>query len=161
MANDNQIAFLCSRLKELREKNGCTMDGVAKKIDVLEGLEPGTGMNKSSISRVEGGKTTEKTLLEMARKYCKAFGMSESQTEQFLRGEKVAVPDTSALLKDSQLIDELNKEYSKVVIPKVVVDELDNIKNKNSGSLGRKAWEVIRGISYGSRLQQGFRRIHL
>ena len=151
MANDNQIAFLCSRLKELREKNGCTMDDMAKKIDVLEGLEPGTGMNKSSISRVEGGKTAEKTLLEMARKYCKVFGMSESQTEQFLRGEKVAVPDTSALLKNSQLIDELNKEYSKVVIPKVVVDELDNIKNKNSGPLGRKAWEVIRGISYGSR----------
>ena len=161
MANDNQIAFLCSRLKELREKNGCTMDDMAKKIDVLEGLKPGNGMNKSSISRVEGGKTAEKTLLEMARKYCKVFGMSESQTEQFLRGEKVAVPDTSALLKDSQLIDELNKEYSKVVIQKVVVDELDNIKNKNSGSLGRKAWEVIRGISYGSRLQQGFRRIYL
>ena len=128
MANDNQIAFLCSRLKEFREKNGCTMADMAKKIDVLEGLEPGTGMNKSSISRVEGGKTTEKTLLEMARKYCKVFGMSESQTEQFLRGEKAAVPDTSALLKNSQLIDELNKEYSKVVIPKVVVDELDNIK---------------------------------
>ena len=52
MANDNQIAFLCSRLKELREKNGCTMDDMAKKIDVLEGLKPGTGMNKSSISRV-------------------------------------------------------------------------------------------------------------
>lgn len=135
MANDNQIAFLCSRLKELREKNGCTMDDMAKKIDVLEGLKPGTGMNKSSISRVEGGKTAEKTLLEMARKYCKVFGMSESQTEQFLRGEKVAVPDTSALLKNSQLIDELNKEYSKVVIPKVVVDELDNIKNKNSDNL--------------------------
>ena len=151
MANDNQIAFLCSRLKELREKNGCTMADMAKKIDVLEGLKPGTGMNKSSISRVEGGKTAEKTLLEMARKYCKVFGMSESQTEQFLRGEKAAVPDTSALLKNSQLIDELNKEYSKVVIPKVVVDELDNIKNKNSGPLGRKAWEVIRGISYGSR----------
>ena len=60
MANSNQIAFLCSRLKELREKNGCTMDDMVKKIDVLEGLEPGTGMNKSSISRVEGGKTTEK-----------------------------------------------------------------------------------------------------
>ena len=33
MANDNQIAFLCSRLKELREKNGYTMDDMAKKID--------------------------------------------------------------------------------------------------------------------------------
>ena len=151
MAKDNQIPFLCSRLKELREKNGCTMEDMAKKIDVLEGLKPGTGMNKSSISRVEGGKTKEKTLIEMAEKYCKVFGMSVTQTEQFLRGEKVAVPDTSALLKNSQLIDELNKEYSRVVIPKVVLDELDNIKNKNSGPLGRKAWEVIRGISYGDR----------
>lgn len=151
MANDNQIAFLCLRLKELREKNSCSMDEMAKKIDVLEGLKPGTGMNKSSISRVEGGKTAEKTLLGMAKKYCKVFGMSEVQMKQFLRGEKIAVPDTSALLKNSQLIDELNKEYSKVVIPKVVVDELDNVKNKNSGSLGKKAWEVIRGISYGSR----------
>lgn len=151
MADNNQNAFLCSRLKELREKNGCTMENMARKIDVLEGLEPGKGMNKSSISRVEGGKTGEKTLLDMAGKYCRVFGMSESQTEQFLRGEKIAVPDTSALLKNAQLIDELNKEYSKVVIPKVVVDELDHIKNKNSGSLGRKAWEIIRGISYGDR----------
>ena len=151
MASDKKIAFLCLRLKELREKNCCTMEDMAKKIDILEGIEPGKGINKSSISRVEAGKTSEKTLIEMAKKYCNVFGMSETQIEQFLRGEKVAVPDTSALLKNSQLIDELNKEYSKVVIPKVVVDELDNIKNKKSGSLGRKAWEVLRGISYGDR----------
>lgn len=155
MANDNQIAFLCSRLKELREKNGCTMEDMAKKIDVLEGLEPGTGMNKSSISRVEAGKTSEKTLLDMAEKYCDAFGMSAAQRIRFFRGEKVAVPDTSALLKNTQLIDQLNKEYSKVIIPKIVIDELDNIKNNHSNryapSLCKKAWEVLRGISYGVR----------
>lgn len=146
MSKENEIAFLCKRLKELREKNNCTMDEMAQKLAV-NGIAP----NKSSISRVEAGKTSEKTLIETARKYCKAFGMSEEQINQFLRGERIAVPDTSALLKNSQLIDELNKEYSRVIIPKVVVDELDNIKNKNSGSLGRKAWEVIRGISYGDR----------
>lgn len=146
MSKENEIAFLCKRLKELREKNNCTMDEMAQKLAV-NGIAP----NKSSISRVEAGKTSEKTLIETARKYCEAFGMSEEQTNQFLRGERIAVPDTSALLKNPQLIDELNKEYSRVIIPKVVVDELDNIKNKNSGSLGRKAWEVIRGISYGDR----------
>lgn len=146
MSKENEIAFLCKRLKELREKNNCTMDEMAQKLAV-NGIAP----NKSSISRVEAGKTSEKTLLETARKYCEAFGMLEEQTNQFLRGERIAIPDTSALLKNPQLIDELNKEYSKVIIPKVVVDELDNIKNKNSGSLGKKAWEVIRGISYGDR----------
>ena len=74
MANDNQIAFLCSRLKELREKNGCTMDDMAKKIDVLEGLKPGTGMNKSSISRVEGGKTAEKWQAEKSERTSLFYG---------------------------------------------------------------------------------------
>lgn len=147
MGNQNEIAFLCTRLKELREKNGCTMDDMVKRLKDLEGVE----INKSSFSRVEAGKTSEKTLVEYARKYCQIFGMSEAQTEQFLRGEKIAVPDTSALLRNPQLIDELNKEYSKVIIPKVVVDELDHIKDSRSGSLGTKAWEVIRGISYGNR----------
>ncbi len=146
MSKGNEVAFLCKRLKELREKNNCTMYEMAQKLAV-NGIAP----NKSSISRVEAGKTSEKTLLETARKYCEAFGMSEEQINQFLRGERIAVPDTSALLKNSHLIDELNREYSKVIIPKVVVDELNNIKNRSSGSLGRKAWEVIRGISYGDR----------
>lgn len=151
MSKEKQSAFLCKRIKELREKNGCTMEEMARKIDILDNIKIGKGMNKSSISRVEAGKTGEKTLLEMAKKYCRVFGMSEAQIKQFLRGEKITIPDTSALLKNPQLIDELNKEYSRVIIPKVVVDELDMIKNKNAGPLGRKAWEVLRGISYGDR----------
>ena len=157
MSKDNDTTFLCDRLKELREKNDCIMEDMAEKINILEKIPIGPdgkrhGMNKSSISRVEAGKTTKKTLIDMAKKYCEVFGMNEEQTEQFLRGESVAVPDTSALLKNTQLIDELNKEYAKVVIPKVVIDELDVIKNNYSGRLGKKAWEVIRGISYGERI---------
>ncbi len=146
MDNTNDITFLCSRLKELREANGWSMEkmGIA-----LGGKD--TPMNKSSVSRIEKGQISPRNAGDWARRYCKIFNMSQQQTEQFLRGEKVAVPDTSALLRNSQLIDELNKEYSKVVIPKVVVDELDYIKNKNSGALGKKAWEVIRGISYGDK----------
>ena len=79
MSKENEIAFLCKRLKELREKNDCTMEEMAQKLAV-NGIAP----NKSSISRVEAGKTSEKTLLETARKYCEKFGMSEEQTNQFL-----------------------------------------------------------------------------
>lgn len=146
--------FLCARLKELREKNNCSMEELAEKINRLDD-EYGDGkqhrMNKSSISRTEAGKTTGKTLEAMAKKYCRVFGLNGKQTDQFLRGERVAIPDTSALLKNPQLIDELNREYSRVVIPKVVIDELNSIKNRDSGHLGRRAWEVIRGISYGDR----------
>lgn len=138
------------KVKDLRESNNCTMEEMAKK---LAAYENGVAPNKSSISRVEAGKTSEKTLIEMAEKYCKVFGMSKRQTEEFMRGVRIAVPDTSALLQNSQLIDELNSKYSKVVIPKVVVDELDNIKNHNSNTtLAKKAWEILRGISYGNKL---------
>ena len=141
MADTMHIAFLCQRLKELRTTNGLTMEEMAEKMHIA---------NKSSLSRVESGKTSEKTLVEMAKEYCKVFGMSETQTDQFLRGKRIAVPDTSALLRNVQLIDELNDEYSVVVIPKVVVDELTGLKGR-SNYLGTRAWEVISGISYGER----------
>ena len=147
MENKVEVAFLCTRLRDLREKHNCTMEEMAKKL-----AENGIAPDKSKISRVEGGKTSEKTLIEMARKYCEVFGLNEKQTEQFMRGDKIAIPDTSALLKNPQLIDQLNEEYSKVIIPKVVVDELDNIKNRSTNTtLAKKAWEIIRGIGYGDK----------
>lgn len=38
------------------------------------------------------------------------------------------------------------------MIPDVVIRELDGIKNSNAGALGKKAWEIIRGIGYGDRV---------
>ena len=74
----NNSEFLRRRMKELREKNGLTMDEMAKRL----GYE-----QKSTISRVESGKTSYTTLKEFAKKYCETFGMDRIQTEQFLRGE--------------------------------------------------------------------------
>ena len=132
MSEQNDILFLCRRMRELREKNNCSQDKMAEKLNIA---------NKSTISRIEGGKISYKNLLSFAREYCEAFGMSESQIDKFLRGDRIAIPDTSALLSNPQLIDELNQEYSKVVIPKTVIDELDSIKNRGMGlcHLKRKA----------------------
>lgn len=49
-------------------------------------------------------------------------------------------------LKNIQLIEELSKEYSKVVVPQIVMDELDNIKDRNTNGLAPKAWQLIRSI---------------
>lgn len=87
--------------------------------------------NKSTLSRAESGSAGEKTIIKWAKVYCDVFNYSEKQTEQFLRGDKIAIPDTSALLKNSQLVDELGEEYNIVVIPNIVIRELDGIKNSN------------------------------
>lgn len=134
---NNNNEFLCRRLKELREKNGISMDEMAKL------LNKG---NRSSVSRVESGNTSYDTLVSFAKKYCMVFKLDDLQTQLFLRGDKIAVPDTSALLNNIQLIEELSKEYSHIVIPKTVIDELDNIKNRTKSALGRKAWEIIKSI---------------
>ncbi len=130
--------FLRKRMIELREKNHKSQSDMAELI----------GCNKSTLSRAEkvGGDTGYKTVLSFAEDYCDKLGLSEEQKKLFLRGEKIVVTDTSALLKNVQLIDELSREYSRVVVPSIVVDELDNIKDKNTNNLASKAWQILKSI---------------
>lgn len=158
MNEQMQGEFLRKRMIELRDKNGVSQSDMAGKLYV----------NKSTLSRVEGGNSSYKNIREFAEKYWRAIFDPDKlldedagpdkekrreqirlrkQLELFLRGDKVVVVDTSALLKNSQLIDELSKEYSKVIVPQIVVDELTNIKNKNINGLATKAWQIIRSIS--------------
>ena len=153
-----EMEFLGGRMRQLREKNGVkSLDAMATYIKNSESITESdqdtlSGLQKSTLSRAESGSAGEKTITKWAKIYCQAFGYSEKQTEQFLRGDKIAVPDTSALLKNPQLVDELGEEYNIVVIPDIVIRELDGIKNSNAGALGKKAWEIIRGIGYGDRV---------
>jgi transcriptional regulator with XRE-family HTH domain len=138
MSEQVQRDFLRKRMIELREKNHKSQSEMA---DII-------GCNKSTLSRVEkiGGDTSYKTILGFANDYCEKLGLTEEQKALFLRGEKVVVTDTSALLKNVQLIDELSREYSRVVVPQIVIDELDNIKDHNTNGLAPKAWQILKSI---------------
>ena len=143
MSQSTQGEFLRRRMIELREKNGKSQSEMAKLIPV----------DKSTLSRVEGGSSSYKKILEFAEKYCDMLGLTEEQKKLFLRGDKVVVPDTSALLKNIQLIDELSKEYSHVIVPRIVIDELDNIKDHNVHGLAPKAWQILRSIGSNSNIE--------
>ena len=145
---DDQIQkdFLRKRMIELREKNHKTQSDMAELI----------GCNKSTLSRAEkiGGDTSYKTVLGFAHDYCDKLGLTSRQKDQFLRGDRVVVTDTSALLKNSQLIDELSREYSRVIVPDIVVEELDSIKDHNP-KLAKKAWQILKSIGSGSNVTTG------
>lgn len=138
MSDQIQKDFLRKRMIELREKNHKTQADMA-------GL---LYCNKSTLSRVEniGSPTNYKTVLSYAEQYCDVLGLTQEQKALFLRGEKVVVTDTSALLKNTQLIDELSKEYSRVVVPRIVINELDAIKDHNINNLASKAWQIMKSI---------------
>lgn len=137
MDEQKQGEFLRKRMIELREKNHKSQSDMSKLLFV----------NKSTLSRVESGDTSYKNIKEFAEKYCDILGLTEDQKSLFLRGTKGVVTDTSALLKKVQLIEDLSKEYSTVIIPQIVIDELDNIKDKNTKGLAAKAWQILRSIS--------------
>lgn len=137
MDEQKQSEFLRKRMIELREKNHKSQKEMADALFV----------NKSTLSRVESGNTSYKNIKEFAERYCKELHLTAEQTKLFLRGTKAAVTDTSALLKRVLLIEELSEEYSIVVIPQIVINELNNIKDKNIKGLAAKAWQILRSIS--------------
>jgi len=137
MTSQVQGEFLRKRMIELREKNHKSQTDMARLLFV----------NKSTLSRVENGNSSFKNIREFAMKYCDALNLTEQQKELFMRGEKVVVTDTSALLKNPQLIDLLSEEYSIVIVPDVVIDELDNIiKGHNNTYRAAMACHIIRRI---------------
>ncbi|MCR4611712.1 MAG: ankyrin repeat domain-containing protein [Lachnospiraceae bacterium] len=133
-----QIDFLRKRMIELRKKNHKSQSDMADLI----------GCDKSTLSRAEkvGGNTRYKTVFGFAEDYCNKLGLTPEQKEQFLRGSRVVVTDTSALLKNAQLIEELSQEYCRVIVPNIVVDELDNIKDRNTKNMATKAWQILKSI---------------
>lgn len=137
MDDNLRCEFLRKRMVELREKNGKNQAEMARLL----------GEQKSTLSRAENGTSKYKTVLHFAELYCDAFHMTQQQKELFLRGDKVVVTDTSALLKNDQLLDELSKEYSWVIVPDVVVNELDGIKDNNTNNLAAKAWRILQSIT--------------
>ena len=137
MGEQIQKDFLRRRMIELRKKNGKSQSDMADLLFV----------NKSTLSRVEKGETAYKSIVEYVRSYCDALGMTEDQKQLFLRGTRAVVTDTSALLSQLQLIEDLCKEYSTVIIPQIVIDELDNIKDQNTKGLAAKASQILKSIS--------------
>ena len=138
MNEQTKTNFLRQRMTRLREKNGYSLSQFAAEFPT----------NKSTLSRVEkiDGETNHKTVKEWAEKYCEKLQMSEQQTQLFMRGEKAVIVDTKALITRPDLLGELCEEYSYVVVPSFVIDELKSIKNNNPNDYGYRALDLLNKI---------------
>lgn len=138
MTEQTKCNFLRKRMSELRKANNKSLSDMAELI----------GCDKSALSRAEkiDGTTKYKTIRDFAEEYCDKLGLTPEQKKLFMRGEKIVVIDTSAVLKNPQLIDELCMEYNRVIVPDVVINELDRIKDHNKRH-SAKAWQILRSIS--------------
>ncbi len=137
---ENNLAFIGRRLAELREKNGLSQQELAERI----------GCDPTVISKVESGK--RKKIKNHVDEYIQAMKCPREMADEIMRAVKIAVPDTSALLYNARLIDELCEKYDKVVVPDIIIKELQNIKDKKQGKKSRQAWQILRSISEDKRI---------
>lgn len=137
---ENNLAFIGRRLAELREKNGLSQLELAAKI----------GCDATVISKIESGK--RKKIKNHVDEYIQAMKCPKELADEIMRAVKIAVPDTSALLYNPRLIDDLCEKYDRVVVPDIIITELQNIKDKKQGKKSRQAWQILRSISEDKRI---------
>jgi len=61
-------------------------------------------------------------------------------------GKKVAIIDTSMLIKRPAIIKEILEKFEEVIIPKIVIDELNHQKDNAKPWLKRQAWLIMFNI---------------
>jgi transcriptional regulator with XRE-family HTH domain len=123
-------------IRHLREKLGMSQDDIAKKLHtarpVISNWE--RGISEPSSSQIF--------------KLAQIFGVSVDAL--FSLGDKsktVVVFDTSVLIKRPAIIKEALEKFDEVIIPRVVIDELNNQKDdKAKAWLKQRAWYVMRII---------------
>jgi len=134
----SKIEYICYKMKELREERGYSLPQMAIKI----------GVDKSTLSRVENNSSSEKNIMYYFDEYCKAFNFTKDQIKFILNGFDIMIPDTSALINNPQLIEELDNSCRHIVVPDIVVTELTNLK-KREQRLTTKAWKALNNITNG------------
>ena len=61
-------------------------------------------------------------------------------------GKKIAIIDTSMLIKRPAIINEILEKFEEVIIPKIVIDELNHQKDNGKPWLKRQAWLIMFNI---------------
>jgi len=130
MANENEFENIGTTLARIRnsQPKKWRQEDVAKELLV----------ERSVYAKYENN--TLKPTLERVMLFANLFHINP---EELKRKVSFVIPDTSALLKNKQLLGLLLADYSKVIIPDIVQKELDKAKDK-----GNKAgWQVQMAIN--------------
>ena len=126
---------LARNIKTLREKLGKNQEQFAADL----------GIARPTISNWEKGKVLPTT--EQLFKLVSTFSVSIDELVGLnLSSEIWAVPDTSALITRPRLINELSRKFNHVAIPRTVINELNNNKDKKQHFVSDRARLVMNSI---------------
>ncbi|MFC0991584.1 ankyrin repeat domain-containing protein [Pasteurella multocida] len=122
-------------IKELREKHKMSQQDLSDKLNTARPV----------ISNWENGKSepSSSQLLKIAKIF-------DTTTDHILGNvtnkEDIIVVDTSALIKRPSFIEELTQRFDEVIIPDIVISELNNLKDRGKENIKQKAWLIMKNI---------------
>lgn len=125
-----------ANLKQLREKSKMSQQELADKMNIARPV----------ISNWEHGKTEPSS--SQLLKLSKIFDTSADQILGNTSGrQEIVVIDTSALIKRPTFIDELLQRFDEVIIPDIVISELNYQKDKAiQSNVKQNAWLAMANI---------------
>lgn len=124
-----------SNIKAFREEYKMSQQDLADKMSIARPV----------ISNWEHGKTepSSSQLLKLAKIF-------DASTDQILGNtsgrQDIVVVDTSALIKRPSFTEELLIRFDEVIIPDVVISELNNLKDRGKDGVKQNAWLIMAGI---------------
>jgi putative ankyrin repeat protein len=124
-----------ANIKTLRDKFRMSQQDLASKMNTARPV----------ISNWENGKTepSSSQLLKLAKIF-------DTSTDKILGNvfgrQDIVVIDTSALIKRPSFIEELLEQFDEVIIPDIVISELNYQKDKGKSSVKQSAWLIMANI---------------
>lgn len=130
-----------NNIKRMREDRKLSQKELADAIPVTRPV----------ISHWENGKTEPSST--QLRKIAKKFEVSADEILGMASGKQsVVVVDTSALIKRPNFISELIEKFDEVIVPDIVIAELNNLKdNKKKRALNQIAWLAMMNLESSSK----------
>lgn len=123
-------------LKRIRKKHGLSQEVVADEY---------FHVSRTVLSKYEKG-TVRPPDWELVETFARDFN---ENIEEIRNKVSVAIPDTSALLKNKRLLHLLLENYDQVVIPLTVKDELSYRKNHGKDETEKRvAWQMMANMDY-------------
>ncbi|WP_105174273.1 ankyrin repeat domain-containing protein [Pseudoalteromonas sp. T1lg122] len=123
-------------IKSLREGRKMSQKDLANKINVARPV----------ISNWENGKNepSSSQLIKLAQTF-------ERSTDEILGiatdSQRLVVVDTSALIKRPNFLSDLLTTFDEVIVPDIVISELNNLKDRGKPAVKQKAWLVMSSVN--------------
>ena len=131
---EREVIDYVSLGKKMREVRGSKTQEEIGKIFIVD---------RTVYSKYESGKVRPSR--EFIAEFSEYFHIP---IDELLKKVSVAIPDTSALLKNKRLLHMLLEDYDQVIIPTTVLSELSFQKNRGNEKVKKIAWQMLANIDY-------------